>query len=58
MKLYREQREHFARAPEDAKSLLAAGESPRDDQIDPIDLAATSMVVRMLFNFDECVTKR
>jgi hypothetical protein len=34
------------------------GETPRDDKLDATELAATAMVVRLLFNFDECVTKR
>jgi hypothetical protein len=57
-KLYHDQHEHFAKAPEEAKGLLAVGEMPRDEKLDPTDLAATAMVVRLLFNFDECVTKR
>jgi hypothetical protein len=56
--LYRDQREHFAGSPDESKALLAVGETPRDEKIDPTDLAATAMVVRLLFNFDECVTKR
>jgi hypothetical protein len=58
LKLYRDQREHFANSAEEVKSLLAVGETPRDEKLDPTELAATAMVVRLLFNFDECVTKR
>jgi hypothetical protein len=57
-KLYDEQHEHFGKAPEEAKALLSVGEVPRDEELDATDLAATAMVVRLLFNFDECVTKR
>ncbi len=57
-KLYREQREHFAKAPEDAKALLAVGEMPRDEKQDAADVAALAMVVKMLLSFDECVSKR
>jgi hypothetical protein len=57
-KLYHDQHEHFARAPDEAKALLAVGETPRDDKLEPTDLSAMAMVVRLLFNFDECVTKR
>jgi hypothetical protein len=56
--LYHDQHDHFAKVPEEAKALLAVGETPRDDKLDPTDLAATAMVARLLFNFDECVTKR
>jgi hypothetical protein len=58
LNLYGDQREHFAKSPEGTKALLAVGETPRDETIDATDLAATAMVVRLLFNFDECVTKR
>ena len=58
LKLYDDQRDKFAAAPEEAKALLSVGEAPRDENVDAADLAAMAMVVRMLFNFDECVTKR
>ena len=57
-KLYRDQREHFAKAPDDAKALLAVGEMPRDEKQDAADVAALAMVVKMLLSFDECVSKR
>ena len=57
-KLFREQREHFAKAPEDAKALLTVGEMPRDEKQDAADVAALAMVVKMLLSFDECVSKR
>jgi hypothetical protein len=57
-KLYRDQREHFAKAPDDAKALLAVGEMPRDEKQDTADVAALAMVVKMLLSFDECVSKR
>ncbi|MBS0261486.1 MAG: DUF1553 domain-containing protein, partial [Planctomycetes bacterium] len=57
-KLYAEQQARFAAAPADAQALLAVGESPRDDKLDPVELAATAVVVRALFNFEECITKR
>ena len=57
-KLYREQHERFTNSPDVARSLLGVGETPRDEKLDANDLAATAMVVRLLFNFDECMTKR
>ena len=57
-KLYQQQRERFGTNIEAAQALLAVGETPRDEKLDTGDLAATAMVVRLLFNFDECVTKR
>lgn len=58
VRFYNDQHEHFAARPGDAKALLAVGETPRDEKLDATDLAATTMAVRLLLNFDECVTKR
>ncbi|MBI3861677.1 MAG: DUF1553 domain-containing protein, partial [Planctomycetia bacterium] len=57
-KLYDEQLERFAKAPDEANALLSVGEAPRGEKLDFAELAATTMVVRLLFNYDECVTKR
>jgi hypothetical protein len=58
LKLYHDQRARFAAAPDEAEAILSVGEALRDDKLDAADLAATAMVVRLLLNFDECVTKR
>jgi hypothetical protein len=58
LQLYEEQREHFAKSPDDALAFLKIGEAPRDESLSPADHAATSVVVEAIFNFDECVTKR
>jgi hypothetical protein len=58
VKLYHDQQARFAAAPDEAKAILSVGETARDDKLDATDVAATAMVVRLLFNFDECVTKR
>jgi hypothetical protein len=47
----------FRSDPESATKLLAAGESPRNDQLDPAELAAWSMVTHLLLNLSETVTK-
>jgi hypothetical protein len=58
LQMYGDERARFAKSPEAAQALLTVGEAPRDENLDPTDLAATAMVVRLLFNFDECVSKR
>jgi hypothetical protein len=58
LQLYTEQREHFAKSPEDAGAFLKTGDTPRDQTLDPADHAATTVLVATLLNFDECVTKR
>jgi hypothetical protein len=40
-----------------AKELLAMGETRSSDQVDPAELAAWTMVVNMLMNLDEVLTK-
>jgi hypothetical protein len=56
--LYRDQREHFEKAPDAAKALVSVGETPRDEKLAAADVAALAIVVRMLMSFDECVSKR
>jgi hypothetical protein len=40
-----------------AKKLLGIGEAPRDDKLDPAELAAWTNVASVLLNLDEAVTK-
>ena len=55
--LYEEYRTVFSSDSESAAKLLAAGESPRNEQLDPGELAAWSMVTHVLLNLSETVTK-
>jgi hypothetical protein len=58
-RVYAEQLAHF-RSPEGtlaASKLLAVGESPRDEKLDPAALAAWTTVASMILNLDETVTK-
>ncbi len=47
----------FKSDPESATKLLAVGESQRDDQLNPNELAAWAMVTHLLLNLSETVTK-
>lgn len=47
----------FRKTPDAAVKLLAAGESPRNEQLDMNELAAWSMVTHLLLNLSESVTK-
>ena len=47
----------FKAKPEEAKKFLAAGESPRDEQLDVNELAAWSMIAHLVLNLSETVTK-
>ncbi len=42
---------------EDAKKLLAVGESPRDAAVDPVEHAAWTMLCNQLMNLDESLNK-
>jgi Protein of unknown function (DUF1553)/Protein of unknown function (DUF1549)/Concanavalin A-like lectin/glucanases superfamily/Planctomycete cytochrome C len=56
--MYAEQHNLFAAAPADAKKLLETGESKNDPALDPIDLAAGTIVAQALLNHDEAVMRR
>lgn len=56
--LYSEQRAEFAKAPEDAKKLLAVGESKHDESLPPAEFAAMTTLVNAIMNFDEFVVQR
>ncbi|QEG24354.1 PSD1 and planctomycete cytochrome C domain-containing protein [Mariniblastus fucicola] len=49
-------REHYAAKPEEAKALLATGESKRDKQIDATEHAALAAVAHVILNLDEFLT--
>ena len=47
----------FAADPQTADRLLAIGESPADASLDAEELAAWTMVARLILNLDEAITK-
>lgn len=52
-----EQRAVYAGDRDRALALLAAGESPRDESLDPSEHAAWTMVASLLLNLDETLNK-
>jgi hypothetical protein len=48
---------HYQAHPEEAKKLIAYGESKADAGLDPAMLAAWTMVANQLMNLDEVLTK-
>ena len=57
-RLFDEQRSIFAAGAGLAEQLLSVGESPRDDSLPPVDVAAMTMVVNAIMNFDEYLVVR
>jgi hypothetical protein len=55
--LFEEYKSIFRGDPASAVKFLSAGESPVNDQLDPNELAAWSMVTHLLLNLSETVTK-
>lgn len=48
---------HYTATPQDAKDLLTTGASPADASLNPVELAAWTMVANQLLNLDETLTK-
>ncbi|HUR39273.1 MAG TPA: DUF1553 domain-containing protein, partial [Planctomycetota bacterium] len=48
---------HYKGKPEDAKALIAVGESKADAALDPAELAAWTMVCNQVLNLDESLNK-
>ena len=56
--LLQRQREHFLITPADAGRLVSVGEWELDESLDPIELAAMTVVAHTLLNLDEAMTRR
>jgi hypothetical protein len=50
-------RRHYASNADDARQLIAVGQSPADAQLDPTELAAWTMLTNALMNLDEALNK-
>ncbi len=57
-RLYETTRMQFAGAPASATALLATGDRPRDAGLDPVEVAAWTIVASTIMNLDEAVTTR
>ncbi|MBB75154.1 MAG: chromosome segregation protein [Planctomycetaceae bacterium] len=47
----------YAADPDEARQLLAVGDSPRDEKLDPIEHAAYTGLCSLILNLDEALTK-
>jgi len=57
-RLYAEQHDIFTTDPMSARKLLAVGEAKNDDSLDPVDLAAGTVLAEALLNHDEAIMRR
>ena len=58
LKLHNEQLAAYRSDPSAALKLLGVGESPRNEKLDPAELAAWTMVASTVLNLDETITKQ
>jgi hypothetical protein len=54
---YHRRLDRFRKAPSEAVKLLAQGEAPVDESLDPNELAALTTVASLILNLDEVVTR-
>jgi hypothetical protein len=50
-------RKEFKAAPQRAASLIATGQSPPNDDLDPVEVAAHTALANVLLNLDETITR-
>ncbi|MCB1230002.1 MAG: PSD1 domain-containing protein [Verrucomicrobiae bacterium] len=54
---YRKARDHFGSYPDEAKALLAVGETPPDPKLDPTEIASYAQVAQLILNLDEVLVR-
>ncbi len=57
MSIYRDELQSFEEAPARSEELLATGDAPVGADLDPIKLAALTIVANTIFNLSETITK-
>lgn len=57
VKMLASQRDHFQKNPKEATDLRANGEHPPDAALDPVEAAATAMLVRALMSHAESINR-
>jgi len=56
--IFTEQREMFLHDPEGVKKLLTVGETRNDSSLDPMDLAAGTVLAEAILNHDDAIMER
>ncbi|MEM6801354.1 MAG: DUF1553 domain-containing protein, partial [Bacteroidota bacterium] len=57
-KMYKEQLAEFEKNPHTAQEFLSEGDSPIDESLDPLKLAAATVIANAIMNFDESIMLR
>ena len=57
MSVYADHLQHYQANHEAAGQLIAIGESKADENLDPVELAAWTMVGNLVLNLDEVISK-
>lgn len=57
VRFFEQQRQSFAQDPAAAQALIKSGQTPPPTKLDPIRLAAWTLVANVLLNLDETLTK-
>jgi hypothetical protein len=55
--LYQDALENYRKDPKAAERLLGVGDTPRDGKLDPVELAAWSVVASTILNLDETISR-
>ena len=56
-RMHARQRDFYVSDPAAAKDLVAVGQSPKEEPLDPVDHAALSAVCLAILNLDEALTR-
>lgn len=54
---YSQEKDHYAKHPDDAKKLLMIGEKKRDEKLDAAEHAAMTVIASIIMNLDEALTR-
>jgi hypothetical protein len=57
MSVYSDHLQHYEANSEAARQLIAVGQLKADEKLDPVQLAAWTMVSNLVLNLDEVISK-
>ena len=57
LRSFRRYSDRYRTNPDDAAEFLSTGEHPRDETLEPVDVAAYAALASLILNLDETITK-